>query len=125
MRSPLRAWVLRSLAPLSIAWLAASAPAGAVTVTFDVGPGGLLSSYTESGMTVAPVLGFHVVDIDDHDGNASRDLLNRPVCCTTPYEFTYVGGPFSVTKFDFVLNAGPHVFTASSGATVSPVASGT
>jgi hypothetical protein len=100
-------------------------PAAAVTVTFDVGPGGLLSSYTENGMTVTPVLGFHVADVADHDGDSSRDLLNRPVCCTTPYEFTYSGGVFSVAKFDFVLNAGPHVFTASGGAMVSPGASGT
>ena len=96
----------------------------AVTVTFDTGSG-LFSSYTEAGMTVTPTLAFHVVDVGDHDGNLSGDLLNRPVCCTTPYDFTYSSGTFSVAKFDFVLNAGPHVFTASSGATVSPGASGT
>lgn len=115
-----------SLTLLALSWLMiGTAPAWAVTVTFDVGPGGLLSSYTENGITVAPVLAFHVVDVDDHDSNLSRDLLNRPVCCSTPYEFTYSGGAFSVAQFDFVLNAGPHVFTSSSGAMVSPGASGT
>jgi Dictyostelium (slime mold) repeat len=117
--------VFRLLAATALA-LVVLAPVGsrAVTVTFDSGSG-LFASYTEAGITVAPALAFHVVDVADHDGNLSGDLLNRPVCCTTPYDFTYTSGVFSVAKFDFVLNAGPHVFTSSLGSAVSPGASGT
>jgi hypothetical protein len=122
----MRTTLWRGLIALGVgACIGGSRPAAALTVTFDGGPTGLLASYTENGITVAPVLGFHVVDVGDHDANASNDLLNRPVCCSTPYEFTFSGGVFSVAKFDFVLNAGPHVFTSSAGAMVTPGASGT
>src|SRR3989454_9366748 len=102
-------------------------PAAALTVTFDPpgSPPSIATSYTEAGLTVAPdVSGFYVM-LGDHDGNGSPDLENHPACCSTPYRFTYNGGAvFSVAKFDFVLNGGTHMFTSSTGASITPGASG-
>src|SRR5262245_49192385 len=112
--------------PLALfAGLVIASRTGAVTVSFDAGSG-QPPSYTESGLTVAPVVGSeNHVHLGDNDGNTSPDLMLHPGCCSTPYRFTYSGGAFSVAQLDFVLLGGTHTFTASSGAVESPGASGT
>jgi len=118
-----RLWT--ALAALFVWPLLAGSPAVAVTVNFDAGSG-QPPNYTESGITVAPVVGSeNHVHLGDNDGNLSPDLMLHPGCCSTPYRFTYSGGAFSVAQLDFVLIGGTHTFTASSGAVESPGASGT
>ena len=122
-----RGWIVFRIlgAALILAGVAGrSRPAAANTVTFNSGSG-IAFSYTEAGMTVVPeVSGFYLL-LGDNDMNGSPDLENHPGCCSTPYRFTYNGGAaFSVAKFDFVLNAGTHTFTSSSGGSLTPGASG-
>ena len=117
------------VAPIGVALVAlvfgAPSRSQAVTVNFDVGSG-QPPSYTESGLTVAPVVGTeNHVHLGDNDGNTSPDLMLHPGCCSTPYRFTYSGGAFSVAQLSFVRLGGTHTFTASSGAVQSPAASGT
>src|SRR5690348_15305090 len=114
--------IARLLGFLAAGWLVGrTAPAAALTMTFDAGSG-IAFSYTEAGMTVVPEVSGFYVQLGDNDGNGSPDLLNHPACCSTPYRFTYNGGAvFSVSKFDFVLlGGGTHTFTSSSGGTVTP-----
>src|SRR5215831_786989 len=101
--------ILASLAAV----LSLARPARAITVTFDAGSG-IAFSYTENLMTVKPDVTGDYVILGDNNGDSSPDLANHPACCSTPYRFTYnAGAVFSVAKWDFTLNAGTHVFTAS------------
>src|SRR6185369_4622413 len=108
-----------------VLWPLSMAPSAiAITVNFDAGSG-QPPSYTESGLTVAPVVGSeNHVHLGDNGGSPSPDLMLHPGCCSTPYRFTYTGGAFSVAQLDFTLLGGTHTFTASSGAVESPGASG-
>jgi hypothetical protein len=105
--------------------LASAVPdARAVTVTFDAGSG-RPEAYTEAGITVVP--GANPEDhvhIGDNDGNGSPDLMLHPLCCSSPYQFTFGGARFTPASLDFVLLGGTHTFTSSSGASVTPTASG-
>jgi hypothetical protein len=99
--------------------------AAAVTVTFDAGVG-RPASYTEAGITVVPADNPEDhVHLGDNDDNGSPDLMLHPLCCSTPYQFTFSGGTFSLARLDFVLVGGTHTFTSSSGASIAPTASGT
>ncbi len=103
---------------------ACAGQAAAVTVTFDAGSG-QPPTYSEVGITVAPVVGTeNHVHLGDNDGNTSPDLMLHPGCCSTPYRFEFSGGVFSLAKLDFAHFGGTHTFTASSGAVVAPAASG-
>jgi hypothetical protein len=106
--------------------LATAPPAShAVTLTFDAGTG-RPEAYTEAGITVVPASNPEDhVHLGDHDGNGSPDLMLHPLCCSTPYQFTYGGGRFTPARLEFVLAGGTHTFTSSSGATVAPTGSGT
>jgi hypothetical protein len=99
--------------------------AGALTVTFDAGVG-RPAAYTEAGITVVPADNPEDhVHLGDNDGNGSPDLMLHALCCSTPYQFTFSGGRFTPVRLDFVLQGGTHTFTSSSGAAVTPTASGT
>jgi len=103
----------------------ASAEARGVTITFDAGTG-RPPSYSEAGITVVPADNPEDhVHLGDNDDDGSPDLMLHPLCCSSPYQFTFSGGPFSPAKLHFVLRGGTHTFTSSSGATVTPTASGT
>jgi hypothetical protein len=97
--------------------------ADAVIVTFDAGVG-RPPSYTEAGITVVPADPEDHVHLGDNDGNGSPDLMLHALCCSSPYQFTFVGGRFTPVRLDFVLVGGTHTFTSSSGAIVTPTASG-
>jgi hypothetical protein len=105
--------------------LASAVPQGlAVTVTFDAGAG-RPEAYAEAGITVVPAANPEDhVHLGDNDGDGSPDLMLHPLCCATPYQFTFDGGRFTPARLDFVLRGGRHTFTSSSGASVTPAASG-
>ena len=110
---------------LGLAAYLARAEAHAVTMTFDSGSG-RPPAYTEAGITVVPADNPEDhVHLGDNDGDGSPDLMLHPLCCSSPYQFTFSGGRFTPVKVHFVLEGGTHTFTSSSGATVTPTASGT
>src|SRR5215467_12652337 len=103
---------------LAIFLATATAQSHAVTVTFDAGAG-RPASYTEAGITVVPADDPEDhVHLGDNDGNGSPDLMLHPLCCSSPYRFTFSGGRFTPAQLDFVLAGGTHTFTSSSGASV-------
>jgi hypothetical protein len=121
--------LLRFVASLAVrlaVGLASAVPtAQAVTVTFDAGAG-RPEAYTEAGITVVPAANPEDhVHLGDNDGNGSPDLMLHPLCCSTPYQFTFSGGRFTPARLDFVLAGGTHTLTSSSGASLMPTASGT
>ena len=100
--------------------------ARAVTVTFDAFVYPRPASYTEAGITVVPADNPEDhVHLGDNDDDGSPDLMLHALCCSSPYQFTYSGGRFTPARVDFVLVGGTHTFTSSSGATITPTASGT
>jgi hypothetical protein len=107
-------------------YLASSVPvAEALTVTFDAGTE-RPATYTELGVTVVPAENPEDhVHLGDNDGNGSPDLMLHPLCCATPYQFTFGGSRFTPARLDFVRVGGAHTFTSSSGASITPSASGT
>ena len=113
-----------TLLGLAVCLASAVPDAEAVTVTFDAGSG-RPEAYTEAGITVVP--GANPEDhvhLGDNDGNGSPDLMLHPLCCSSPYQFTFGGGRFTPATLDFVLRGGTHTFTSSSGASLTPTASG-
>src|SRR5262249_13134899 len=64
------------------------------------------------------------VHLGDNDDNGSPDLMLHALCCSTPYQFTFAKGRFSLARLDFVLRGGTHTFTSSSGATLPPTGGG-
>jgi hypothetical protein len=116
---------IRGASLVGLAVYLASAEARAVTITFDAGAG-RPPSYSEAGITVVPADNPEDhVHLGDNDGDGSPDLMLHPLCCSSPYQFTFSGGRFTPVKLHFTLKGGTHTFTSSSGATVTPTASGT
>jgi len=105
--------------------------ARAVTVAFEpvtcgnAPPNCIAASYTENGITVVSLAFDGHIHLGDNDGNTSPDLMLHAAGNSSPYRFTYSGGAFTPAKFAFVFQGGTHTFTSSSGAMVSPSATGT
>ncbi len=104
--------------------LAGAGKAEAIVVTFDAGVGFPLS-YTESGLTVIslfPASAGHL-HMGDTNLDGSPDLYNHGSgCCSSPYEFTYSGGVFTLVSVMlhpfFGVPSDPTTITSSLGVSV-------
>ena len=86
-----------------------------LTVTFDAGRG-TPREYNESGVNVRA--GQDHLHMGDNNADGSPDLYNHSGCCSTPYDFTVGGTPFTVVSMRVVQGSGG-IFTSSSGAVVT------
>lgn len=77
-----------------------------ISINFDAGSG-TPPSYFESGLTVT--------SLQTHLHFSGGALRNHTGCCSTPYEFTFGGAPFSVVSLDVV--SGSQSFVSAEGAT--------
>jgi hypothetical protein len=80
-----------------------------ILINFNAGFGAP-RSYSESGLSI--------VSRQDHL-HMSSNLMNHDGCCSTPYQFTFGGAPFTVVSLDVLNNFGSGSFTSSSGAVVA------